>query len=558
MASLHGIGVSPGTAHGPALRIAATTITPPTDERQPEGPDGTRSRVAAALEDVAVSLEERAAKAPSHAQGVLQATAMIARDPGLDEAVGLNAASGQGPVTALHNAIEQYCVVLADVGGYMAERVADLRDVFQRAAARMLGVPEPGVPDLTEPVILVARDLAPADTAALDPSLVLGIVTEIGGPTSHTAILAAQLGIPAVVQAAGALASSASTLGIDGGSGIVVLDPDEQTCVDLDRKQAQRLAIQESTSGPGRTRDGHPVQILANIGTLDDALKAATMDVEGVGLFRTEFLFLDREDAPDLDEQTDTYRAVFSAFAGRKVVVRTLDAGADKPLVFADLGPEENPALGVRGLRLQARRLDLLDTQLQALARAQAMAGDTDVWVMAPMIATEQEASWFVARARAAGLGTVGTMIEVPAAALRARRVLRACDFASLGTNDLSQYTFAADRMDGRLAELLSGWQPGLWELIGATVRGAMGANAPVGICGEVAGDPLLACVAAGAGVGSLSMATGKVGPVKAALALHTLSQCQSMFAAVLEADGPADARANALALANPDIEALI
>ena len=551
--SISGIGVSPGSAHGRAVVVSTVKITPPGERT--DDPAAATEAVTAALGAVAAEMEVRAAKATEKAKPVLEATAMLARDPSLLSTATGRIAEGEGPVDALYFAIEQYCELLASLGGYMAERQDDLRDIFQRAAAVMLGVAPPGVPELTEPRVIVAHDLAPADTATLDPALVVGIVTEAGGVTSHTAILAAQLGIPAVVQAAGIIAAAPETVGLDGASGEVIVNPDEETATKLDERNRRRLALQELASGPGATKDGHRVQILANIGTVDDALRAAKVDVEGSGLFRSEFLFLDRADAPSVDEQTETYTQVFQAFGDRKVVVRTLDAGADKPLAFADLGEEENPALGVRGLRLQRVREDLLDAQLTAIANAAAATG-AKAWVMAPMVATAEEAKWFTAKCRAAGLPTAGTMVEVPAAALRSRHIMAECDFASIGTNDLSQYTFAADRMNGALAGLLTGWQPALWELIVATVEGAGGK--PVGICGEVGGDPLLALVATGAGITSLSMATGKVGVVKAALAKHDLATCKAMLAAVLDAVSPQEAKAAVMALVDPEVAEIL
>ncbi|MHA6525947.1 phosphoenolpyruvate--protein phosphotransferase [Tessaracoccus sp. G1721] len=547
--SIRGIGVSPGSAHGPAVIVTTSQITPPgvrTDD-----PAAAEAAVAEALDAVAADMELRARRADGHARPVLEATAMMARDPGLLFAVGSFTGEGHGPVDALYLAVEQYCELLAGLDAYMAERQSDLRDVFQRAAARLLGRPAPGVPEFDEPSIIVALDLAPADTATLDPARVLGIVTEAGGVTSHTAILAAQLGIPAVVQATGVLAAGPETLGLDGATGEVIINPDAAMTAVLGARNEHRLALQALSQGPGATRDGHRIQILANIGTADDAQRAAKADVEGSGLFRTEFLFLERTTAPSVEEQTATYTAVFEAFTGRKVVVRTLDAGADKPLAFADLGPEENPALGVRGLRLQRERDDLLTDQLTALATAREATG-AEVWVMAPMVATAEEAAWFASRCRDAGLPTAGTMVEVPAAALRSGHVLEACDFASIGTNDLSQYLFAADRMNGSLAPLLSGWQPALWDLVAATVRGADGK--PVGICGEVGGDPLLALVAAGAGVSSLSMAVGKVGSVKASLARHDLDTCRAMLDAVRASPGPEQARAAVVGMLDAEV----
>lgn len=552
--TIRGIGVSPGSVHGPAVVVSNALIKPPSEKVK--DPAAARAAIASALEAVAVDMEARAAVAAEEARPVLEAAAMMARDPGLITGSNVRIQDGDGPIDALYNAVEQYCALLVALDDpYMAERQQDLRDVFQRAAAHMLGVPAPGVPPLAEPSVIVAPDLAPADTATLDPSLVLGIVIEGGGATSHTAILAAQLGIPAVVQAAGVIEAEPVTIGLDGSTGEVFINPDESGTDLLEGRDRARSEAQSLASGPGITADGHRVQVLANIGTTSDALKAAEADVEGSGLFRTEFLFLDRDEAPRLEEQVATYTEVFRAFGQRKVVVRTLDAGADKPLAFADLGPEENPALGMRGLRLQRQFEGLLGTQLEALARAREATG-ADLWVMAPMISTADEAAWFTTRCREAGLPTVGTMVEVPAAAVRASHILAACDFASVGTNDLSQYLFAADRMDGRLAPLLSGWQPALWELISLTVRGAAGK--PVGICGEAAGDPLLALVAVGLGVSSLSMAPAKAGLVKAVLARHDLATCQQMAEAVLAATGPDEARAAVAALIAPEAEALL
>ena len=264
---------------------------------------------------------------------------------------------------------------------------------------------------------------------------------------------------------------------------------------------------------------------------------------EGVGLFRTELLYLDREKAPGYDEQVEAYAAVFDALGGRKVVVRTLDAGADKPLPFLDQAGEPNPALGVRGVRLARRDPALLDGQLAAIAAAAARTGAT-AWVMAPMIATPTEARDFVARARAAGLASAGVMVEIPAAALRVRALLREVDFLSIGTNDLSQYAFAADRMCGDLAELLDPWQPALLDLIAACARAGRAAGKPVGICGEAAADPGLAPVFAGLGITSLSMPARAIPAVRDALATHTKADCERLATAVLAAEDPTTARA--------------
>jgi phosphoenolpyruvate-protein phosphotransferase (PTS system enzyme I) len=553
----HGIGVSPGIAVGPVVQVRPP-VRPPEDEPAGADPVASGQQIRGVLESVAGTLDDLASRADPTAQQILTATAMMARDPGLATAADKHLTSGSGPATAVDAAAEEYCAVFSAAGGYLAERVTDLRDVRDRAVARLLGLQDPGVPELTTPSVIVARDLAPAETASLRRDLVLAIVTESGGPTSHTAILAAQMGIPAVVQLPRAVAIGAGTvLAVDGSTGEVFVDPDPATQADLVRRSERRASALGATSGPGATSDGHPIALLANIGTADDAERAGVLDVEGVGLFRTEFLFLERETAPSTEEQVAVYTRVFEAFGSRRVVVRTLDAGADKPLAFADLGPEENPALGRRGLRLSAERPDLLDTQLTALGTAAGSTG-ADVRVMAPMVATAEEAAWFARRVREHGLPVVGVMIEVPAAALRSRHVLAEVDFASIGTNDLGQYTLAADRMAGELATLLDPWQPALLDLVGAACEGGRQTGKPIGVCGEAAADPLLALVLTGLGVSSLSMAPTRVPAVRAALRMHDLATCTAMASAARAARSPQDAREAVLVLADKLIADLI
>ncbi len=549
--TFHGIGVSAGTAVGPLVVVSPAPVAP-ADEPAAQDAAAALAQVKDVLEAVARSLEAKAAVAGDHARPILEAGAMMARDPGLASGVETQLNSGKGPATAVTAAVEEIATMFLALGGYMAERVADLRDVRDRAVARLLGKPEPGVPTLTEPSILAAHDLAPAETATLSVETCLGIVTAAGGPTSHTAILASQLGIPAVVQATGITdVEPGTTVALDGGVGEVTVNPtqEEQELL-LERKRRREAALAGGT-GKGSTKDGYPVALLANIGTVDDARKAAALPVEGVGLFRTEFVFLDRDTMPTVEEQTRIYTDVFEAFGDRRIVVRTLDAGADKPLKFADLGEEENPALGRRGLRLGMIRTDVMDAQLEALAAAYRATG-ADVRVMAPMVATEAEAIWFAARVRALGLPKVGVMIEVPAAAIRSRGILYHVDFASLGTNDLSQYTMAADRMQGELAALLDPFEPALLDVVALACAGGQAMGKPVGVCGEAGGDPLLALVLVGLGVSSLSMAPGKVPAVRTALGLHTRDQCQQMAAAARASTSPKDARAAVVRLADP------
>lgn len=421
----------------------------------------------------------------------------------------------------------------------MAERVADIRDVRDRIIAEILRVDMPGVPERDEPFVLVATDLAPADTAALAGGHCVALVTEQGGPTSHTAIIARSLGLPAVVGVTGAVGIPVgSTLLVDGGRGTVEVDPPASRVA-----EAQAAATVVEFDGSGRLADGHRVALLANVGGAPDAVNAAAARAEGIGLFRTEFCFLDRTEAPTVEEQTAAYRGVLAAFTDRKVVVRTLDAGSDKPLPFANSDDEDNPALGVRGLRIARRRPELLADQLRALALA-ATAESAEVEVMAPMVATVEEARAFAERARAAGISRVGIMIETPSAALLAAELFEVVDFVSLGTNDLAQYTLAADRLLSDLGDLNDPWQPAVLRLIGMVGAAGRAAGKPVGVCGEAGGDPTLAPVLVGLGVTSLSMTPRSLGRVAEALRDVTEEECRRAAEAVLEAATADEARA--------------
>ncbi len=556
-AVLKGIGVSAGVAIGPVVQVPPAASFDPGEQRT-EDVAPAAEKVHVAMDQVAAGLEERVATVPENARAVLEATAMMARDTDLRGAIDKHLDAGQGVTKAVHEAVEEFCTMFTELGGYMAERVTDLRDVRDRTISRLLGRPEPGVPQLSTPAIIVAHDLAPAETATMDKRLVLGIVTAAGGPTSHTAILAAQLGIPAVVKADGALDVPEGTiLAVNGGTGDIFVAPTQDEQDDLVNKARRRSEALADSHGPGATKDGHGVALLANIGTLDDARAAASQDVEGSGLFRTEFLFLGRESAPTVEEQTSIYTEVLQAFGDRRVVIRTLDAGADKPLSFANLGSEENPALGRRGLRLGLAIPELLEDQLAALSAAH-QATNADLRVMAPMVATCEEAETFAEKARAHGLPSVGIMIEVPSAALRSQDLMGIVDFASIGTNDLSQYTMAADRMEGELAALLDPWQPAVLQLIQHSCAGGQDNDKKVGVCGEAGGDPLLALVLVGLGISSLSMAPGKVPAVRASLAMHSLELCQQMATAAVGARTASEARQAVRDLTDPELDVLL
>lgn len=520
---LQGRGVSPGRVAARAVSLAPALPEPDADAVvPPEGREAEVSTIEWAAVAVADQLRSRAERARGEARAILDASRLLASDPELvAEATALVRAQGRTAARAVWETSAAHEAALAALGGRMAERAADIRDVRDRMIAEILRVDMPGVPERDEPFALVATDLAPADTAALDGGNCVALVTADGGPTSHTAIIARALGLPAVVGVPGATGiPEGAMLLVDGDRGTIHVDPDEAEIA-----EARAAAVVVTFDGRGRLADGTRVPLLANVGGASDAGSAAAAHAEGVGLFRTEFCFLDRTAAPSIEEQVEAYRGVLRAFPGRKVVVRTLDAGSDKPLPFAN-DDEENPALGVRGLRLSRRRPALLDDQLRALARA-ADAESAEVEVMAPMVATVDEAADFAARCRAAGLDRAGIMIETPAAALLAAELFEVVDFVSLGTNDLAQYTLAADRLSSALADLNDPWQPAVLRLIGTVGAAGRAAGKPVGICGEAAGDPALAPVLVGLGATSLSMTPRALGRVAAALDAADPDECR-------------------------------
>lgn len=542
--SLKGSPVVPGIGFGAVVSPAPRPALPTGDEVLPEAArEAEAARFSAAVQAVADRLTRRAERATGDAAQVIRATAGLAADRGLAAGITGRIKNGVPASRAVAETAEQFRTMFLAAGKLMAERVTDLLDVRDRLVAELDGLPEPGLGDITEASVILAEDLAPAETAGLDPELVVALATEQGGPTSHTAIIARQLGLPYVSGVAGLLtalaADAPATALVDGTQGLVELAPEP---ADARRRAAEDRARREKIAtwkGPGHTSDGHPVAVLANVQDGAGARRAAQGVAEGVGLFRTEFCFLDRDVEPSVEEQTDIYREVFDAFPGRKVVLRTLDAGSDKPIAYLDMAPEANPALGIRGLRTATVHPEALDRQLDAIAAA-AQAAHADAWVMAPMVATVEEATGFAAKVRARGLKP-GVMVEIPAAALHAERLLRVVDFVSIGTNDLTQYTMAADRLSPELSALTSPWQPALLQLVGIVGAAGQKTGKTVGVCGEAAADALLGPVLAGLGVTYLSAAAPALPGVGAALGAVTMAQCREAAEAAVAAP---DARA--------------
>lgn len=483
-------------------------------------------------------LFERSAESVGTPSDILAMAATLAIDPGLEERVKNYIFNENLPATyATDKAAQEFADSLRLAGGYLAERTTDLLDVKNRIIAALQNKPEPGIPPLSEPTIIFAEDLAPADTAGLDPEMVKGFVTVLGGPTSHTSIIARQMGIPCIVAVRNlhGIAAGTSVL-INGDSGDIYTEPDPDFAtaeVAQDNLLRQRA---RTWNGPGKLACGHSVQLLANVQDGSSANKATGFPVEGIGLLRTELGFLATSTEPSFDTQRDFYASVFKEFPEQKVVVRTLDAGSDKPIAWASLDNEENPALGVRGIRADGVHPHILPTQVAAVAAA-AAGREGCTWVMAPMVSTVAEARWFTSLVRPYGL-KAGVMIEVPSAALMIDEIFAEVDFVSIGTNDLTQYVMAADRLNSHLATYTSPWQPAVLRLIAQVAAAGKRSGKPVGVCGEMAADPYLACVLVGLGVTSLSMAAPTVGSVGVQLSDVTLKQCEDAAqAALLETD---------------------
>lgn len=499
---------------------------------------------------------------------ILDAQALMAVDPALlNEAVRL-AAGGLDPAAAIVASAEASARILADLDDeLLAARAADVRDVGARIARILVGAGA-GMPAL--PSIAVAADLAPSLVAEVPPGLLLGVVLAGGSPTAHVAILARSLGIPMVVAAAGLLDATpavpglpasvglpaapvaGTVLAIDGETGEVLIDPG---AADLERLAGLRIVRAERDrraaalrGRPAATRDGQRVSLLANIRSPEDAARAIAAGAEGVGLFRTEFLFLRRQSAPTEAEQMAAYRGAMEAFGpDRPVVIRLADIGGDKQIPYLGLPDEPNPFLGVRAIRLAHGSRELLLTQLRAIWRAAGLAGVTP-YVMAAMVSTIADARLLLelrdeARATVVAAGdpcpdrmATGLMIEVPSAAMLAPELARLADFFSIGTNDLTQYVLAADRGNPSLARLQDALHPAVLRTIKSVVAGADGAGIPVAACGELAGDPAGALVLVGLGVDELSAEAASLDGVRAALAGVTSAELRELAARALAA----------------------
>jgi phosphocarrier protein FPr len=553
---LRGIAGAPGIAIGPLFQYRQSEIVIQQDASS--SPAQERKDLLSAIETAQTELEalheEMVGRVGEGEAEIFEAHLALLDDPEMVKAALDRIEDGYAAARAWHEVTEAQAEELAGLQSeLLAARAADVRDVARRVLRILAGAEEgrPRLPD--HPVVLVAKDLSPSDTVALDLDRVLGFCTAAGGPNSHTAILARALDLPAIVGAGSevlALSNGVQVI-LDGASGQLTVDPDAEA---LDaaheaqrRRKIRRAAALEAAGQPAITRDGHRMEIVANIGGVAESIQAAERGAEGVGLLRTEFLFLERSSAPTEDEQFEAYRGIAQALDGRPVIVRTLDIGGDKPIPYLPVPYEENPFLGERGIRLCLARPELLRTQLRALLRA---SGHGFLRVMFPMIADLGE----LHRARAlleevrAELGVppveVGIMIEVPSAALLAEVFAREVDFFSIGTNDLTQYTMAMDRTHPTLAGQADGLHPAVLRLVDQTVRGAHAADKWVGVCGELAADPQAVPILVGLGVDELSVNVPAVPIVKAQVRALELAKAEALAAQALQCGTAAEVRA--------------
>ena len=541
---IKGVGIGRGVAVGPVIRMAAA-LPEPSDAPRADSvsAESEIERVTKSLALVNADLNRRAEEAANGDEGakqaapILQAIAMFASDPALAQSINTLIEQGKTAERAVLEGFGAVEEMFKAIGGYQGERAADLHDVGQRVIADLMGVPATGVPVSDTPFVLVAEDLSPADTAGLDLDKTLAIVTSQGGPTSHTAILARARGIVAVVSAAGADdLKNGETVIVNAAESTITTEPSDEQVAAAEAAKAKAAKAKELRGKPGATKDGYHIPLLANVGKPSDGKTALEYGAEGVGLFRSEFLFIGNAEPPSVEEQTKAYAELLAQFPGKKVVIRMLDAGADKPLPFLTPEDEPNPALGLRGLRTLRTHMNVLEGQLKALAAADAQT-DADLWVMAPMVADAHEAAYFVKLGKSFGLKKVGVMAEVPSIALMADQVAKVADFVSIGTNDLTQYTLAADRTLGSVANYQTAWHPAVLRAIKLIADAGNANGMPVGVCGEAAADPDLAVVLTGIGVNSLSMTPVALDDVRAELAGVTLEEAQEKAAKALNGD---------------------
>ncbi|POZ61219.1 phosphoenolpyruvate--protein phosphotransferase [Chromobacterium alticapitis] len=543
-----GVAAAPGITVGQAVRLDAFDM--PLPERG-DGEEAERAKLGEALQSARRQIQQgidaalrRGATAESD---IFAAHLSLLDDPELLAAAALDIAGGASAGLAFRRAVRAQCEVLAGLGNaILAERVADLKDIERQLLAALYGEPEEG-PELFEASILVAEDLAPSALTRLPRAKIAGIVTAAGGASGHVAILARALGIPALV-ACGADAltlAHGQTLVLDAGAGLANPQPNAAELAaaraEIERLAARLRAMQASANAPAITLDGAAIEVAVNVANADDAREGVAHGADAVGLLRTEFLFIDRREAPTEAEQTEAYQSVLDALDGRHAIIRTLDVGGDKDVPYLQLPPEPNPALGLRGIRTGFAYPDMLDAQLRALLMVKPL---SRLRILVPMIADAGELIRLRGRIDelAAEMGVserpqLGVMVEVPSAALLADQLARHADFLSVGSNDLTQYTLAMDRCNATLAARIDSLHPGLLRLIAIAADGAAKHGKWLGVCGAMASDPLAVPVLLGLGVTELSVSPRLVPEVKSLVRSLSLRQCREEAARLLALD---------------------
>ena len=569
---LRGIPVSQGVSQGRVVVLNRSRIVPAKAGFETDDQAGEEARFQTALSETRKQLtavqERLRDEFGAKESQIFDAHLLVLEDPALMEEVGRQIRDEHHtPEYAFYTASEKYAEALSAVDdSYLSERAADIRDVTQRVLGNLIGQPQrAGVSDLTEPCIVVANDLTPSDTAQLDPAKVLGFVTEVGSRTSHTAILARSLQIPAVLGLGEAIEElkPGQTVLLDGFNGFVIISPSEQTLFEYGQLVERQSSIEESLdeirTEPAKTLDGHTIILSANIERAGDVEAVRKSGATGVGLFRTEFLFINRSDLPNEEEQFQAYKKVTESLAPEPVIIRTLDLGGDKLLSHVNVAAEMNPFLGWRAIRLCLEEKDLFRTQLRAILRASAFG---DLKIMYPMVSGMEELDAANVlldecrdQLRAEGFEfaenlEIGVMIETPSAAMIADSLARCVKFFSIGTNDLIQYSLAVDRLNEKIAHLYEPTHPGILRLIKTTVDSGQAQKIWTGVCGEMAGELSMVPLLIGLGVAELSVVPSLVPRVKMLIRSIEMAKARELAEFALNCDSPGEILARAEALA--------
>lgn len=569
---LRGIPVSQGVSQGRVVVLNRSRIVPAKAGFETDDQANEEARLKTALAETRKQIlavqgklrDELGAKESL----IFDAHLLVIEDPAMLEEVNRQIREDHfTPEYAFFTASEKYAKALSAVDDtYLSERAADIRDVTQRVLGNLMGQPKrAGVGDLTEPCIVVANDLTPSDTAQLDPAKVLGVVTEIGSRTSHTAILARSLKIPAVLGLGDAIEElkPGHSVLLDGFNGSVIISPSNQSLFEYGQLVERQTSIEENLNEirtePAQTSDGHTIILSANIERAADVEAVRKSGAIGVGLFRTEFLYINRSDLPDEEEQFQVYKKVAESLAPEPVIIRTLDLGGDKLLSHVTMSAEMNPFLGWRAIRLCLEEKDLFRIQLRAILRASLFG---DLKIMYPMVSGMDELEAANAlldecreQLRAEGIAfsdslDIGVMIETPSAAMIADSLAKRVQFFSIGTNDLIQYSLAVDRLNEKIAHLYEPTHPGILRLIKTTIDAGQAQGIWTGLCGEMAGDLAMVPLLIGLGVDELSVAPSMVPRVKMLIRSVEIAKARELAEFSLNSESPKEILANAMRLA--------